>query len=466
MSAAPRTSSCSCSPASSRAACTCSPSRRAEIVRATVDVPVLTQITADMVETIRVSPADAPADAARSADEVVGTYAALPILAGETVDRRALERTPGERALGFGAPLASGQVAFALPVDPSQAVGAALAPGARVDVIAVPNALKTGLATGAGCEPAGDAGHGPGLPHPRPADRRRPAAHLGLSRRRRHGSLVAPKLGSVVIAIPAASEADFATAADRVDLLPRAVAAGDDPVRLGASPLRRPDRAPPVVRWPWCDPGRRHLPGRRPRRGRLRARAGQPRAHGRGRARGGARGARGPVRRRAPAIHPALGARRPATVGAPGRDRGAARLASGARLVPPVRRPVPRARRGAAPAAAPRVPAARRAVGPRARARDGRRRADGGGAGDGGPAAGTRRARRAVGRPRAGRCRLPRARRDRGRRGRRSRAAALARRWPAEIEPGWLSAAARGARASRRPRCGSARSRAPRRWRS
>ena len=79
---------------------------RTELVRATVDVPVLTQITADMVETIRVSPADAPSDAARSADEVVGRYAALPILAGQTVDVRALERTPGERALGFGAPLA------------------------------------------------------------------------------------------------------------------------------------------------------------------------------------------------------------------------------------------------------------------------------------------------------------------------------------------------------------------------
>lgn len=62
-------------------------------------------------------------------------------------------RTPGERALGFGAPLAAGEVAFALPVDPSQAVGAALAPGARVDVIAVPNALKTGTATGTTASP-------------------------------------------------------------------------------------------------------------------------------------------------------------------------------------------------------------------------------------------------------------------------------------------------------------------------
>ena len=70
---------------------------RADIVRAKVDVPVLTQITADMVETIRVSPADAPANAANSVNEVVGQYAALPILAGQAVDRRALERTPGER---------------------------------------------------------------------------------------------------------------------------------------------------------------------------------------------------------------------------------------------------------------------------------------------------------------------------------------------------------------------------------
>ena len=186
---------------------------RAEIVRATVDVPVLTQITSDMVETIRVSPADAPAEAARSADEVVGTYAALPILAGETVDRRALERTPGERALGFGAPLAGGQVAFALPVDPSQAVGAALAPGARVDVIAVPNALKTGLATGASASPPATQVMGQGLLilALRTADGQ--PLTSGSTAASGAGSLVAPKLGSVVIAIPAASEADFATAA-------------------------------------------------------------------------------------------------------------------------------------------------------------------------------------------------------------------------------------------------------------
>ncbi len=187
---------------------------RTQVVRATVDVPVLTRITADMVETIRVSPADAPPDAARSADEVIGSYAALPILAGQTVDSRALERTPGERALGFGAPLAPGQVAFALPVDPSQAVGAALAPGARVDVVAVPDALKTGSATGPAASPPAAQVMGQGLLilALRTADGQ-PLTSGSADTGSGAGALVAPKLGSVVIAIPAASESEFATQA-------------------------------------------------------------------------------------------------------------------------------------------------------------------------------------------------------------------------------------------------------------
>src|SRR6266508_2535015 len=187
---------------------------RTDIVRAKVDVPVLTQITADMVDTIRVSPADAPANAATSLDEVVGQYAALPILAGQTVDRRALERTPGERALGFGAPLAAGQVAFALPVEPSQAVGAALAPGARVNVIAAPNSLKTGSgsAVGASRPPAIVLGEGYVILALRTADGQPlttgTTSDVGGTR-----TLVPPKLGSVVIAIPADRQAEFAAAA-------------------------------------------------------------------------------------------------------------------------------------------------------------------------------------------------------------------------------------------------------------
>lgn len=186
---------------------------RAEIVRARVDIPVLTQITADMVELVRVSPADAPANAADSLDEVVGQYAALPLLSGQTVDQRALERTPGERALGFGAALPEGQVAFALPVEPSQAVGGALAPGARVDIIAVPNALRTG--TGAPSESdqleAEVLGQGYVILALRTADGQPLTG--GADTDDGTSALVPPKLGSVIIGIPADRGAQFATAA-------------------------------------------------------------------------------------------------------------------------------------------------------------------------------------------------------------------------------------------------------------
>ncbi|MFN8629191.1 MAG: hypothetical protein U0838_02385 [Chloroflexota bacterium] len=146
----PRTSPCSCSRASSPAPSTCSgsPGWTSCAPRSTC---LLTQITPDMVgETIRVSPADAPADAARSPDEVVGSYAAVPILAGQAVDRRALRAHPGERALGFGAPLAAGPGRVRAPGRPVPGGRAALAPGARVDIVAVPSSLKTGLAAGPG----------------------------------------------------------------------------------------------------------------------------------------------------------------------------------------------------------------------------------------------------------------------------------------------------------------------------
>jgi Flp pilus assembly protein CpaB len=187
---------------------------RTDIVRARLDIPVLTQISQDQVELIRVSPADAPSNAATSLGEVVGRYAALPILAGQEVDRRAIEQTPGARALGFGATMAPGQVAFPLPVEPSQAVGGALAPGARIDVVAVPKTLgQSALASSS-----------QGAPGPVVLGR----AYLVLALRtsdgqpldngasndpRNAGSLVSPKLGSVVIAIASEDVPQFAAAA-------------------------------------------------------------------------------------------------------------------------------------------------------------------------------------------------------------------------------------------------------------
>ena len=179
------------------------------IVRAKVDIAVLTPITAEMVEVVSVSPADAPANAARSLDAVVGRYASVRVLAGQDVDVRVLETNPGQRAFGFGAPLEVGQVAFALPVEPGQAVGGALAAGARVDVVAVPNALKTQV-SGADSPSAVVLGQGLVVLTIRTPEGRQ---LTDVPDSGRGGVVIPPTLGSVVVAIPAARLVDFAEAA-------------------------------------------------------------------------------------------------------------------------------------------------------------------------------------------------------------------------------------------------------------
>jgi Flp pilus assembly protein CpaB len=185
---------------------------RTQIVRARSNIAVLTPITADMLEVVRVSPGDAAAQTARSLDVVVGRYAATAVLAGQDVDLRTLEDNPGQRAFGFGAPLGPGDVAFALPVDASQAVGGALAAGARVDVVAVPNSLKTQSdGTGSTAPAATSMGQGLVVLAIRTADGQ--PLTSGSSGDQGSRAVVAPKLGSVVVAIPEARVADFATAA-------------------------------------------------------------------------------------------------------------------------------------------------------------------------------------------------------------------------------------------------------------
>jgi Flp pilus assembly protein CpaB len=179
------------------------------IVRAKTDIAVLTPITADMVQVVSVSPADAPANAARSLDAVVGRYTSVPILAGQDVDVRVLETNPGQLAFGFEAPLQAGQVAFAIPVDPGQAVGGALVPGAHVDVVAVPNALKTQV-LGANSPSAVVLGQGLVVLTLRtPEGRQLRDEPVSDSAR----VVIPPKLGSVVVGIPVARLPEFAEAA-------------------------------------------------------------------------------------------------------------------------------------------------------------------------------------------------------------------------------------------------------------
>jgi len=179
------------------------------VVRATVDIPVLAPITADMIQVVSVSPADAPPNAARSVDAVVDRYASVPILAGQDVDARELEPNPGQLAFGFGAPLEVGQVAFAIPVEPGQAVGGAIAPGARVNIVAVPNALKTQV-SGGSSQSAVVLGQGLVVLTIRTPEGKPLTDDAGSDGTR---VVIPPKLGSVVVGIPEARLAEFAEAA-------------------------------------------------------------------------------------------------------------------------------------------------------------------------------------------------------------------------------------------------------------
>ena len=182
---------------------------RTEVVRARSDIAVLTPITADMVEVVRVSPGDASSDAAGAIEEVVGEYAALPILAGQIVDRRALESTPGAQAFGFGAPLPPRHVAFAIPVEAAQAVGGALTPGAIVDVVAVPNALKTLPADAESAPEAVILGEDLVVLALRTVEGRALVDHSDATAT---STSLPPRLDSVVVAVPAGEIAVFGSA--------------------------------------------------------------------------------------------------------------------------------------------------------------------------------------------------------------------------------------------------------------
>jgi pilus assembly protein CpaB len=77
-----------------------------------------------------------PSDAIRSVDAAVGLVPRAPLLEGSIVSSRALASELADFRSGIS--LAPGQRAIALPVSAANAVGGAIVPGSRVDVIAVP----------------------------------------------------------------------------------------------------------------------------------------------------------------------------------------------------------------------------------------------------------------------------------------------------------------------------------------
>ena len=121
---------------------------RVDVVTASANIGPNVKITDSMVTTRKVAPGDVPASAARSTGDVVGKYSSVTIRSGADIDTRNLGTIAGGLVYNFGAAVPDGQVAFGLPMDPSQALGGAIVPGAHVDVIAVPNSVKNASSLG------------------------------------------------------------------------------------------------------------------------------------------------------------------------------------------------------------------------------------------------------------------------------------------------------------------------------
>lgn len=110
--------------------------QRVDMVVATRDVAVIRPLTREDLEVRSVPPDALPTGALSSVEEVVGRVPIAPLWQGQSLVLQAL----ADDAASFhtGLTLRPGERAVAIPVVAVGAVGGAIAPGARVDVLAVP----------------------------------------------------------------------------------------------------------------------------------------------------------------------------------------------------------------------------------------------------------------------------------------------------------------------------------------
>ena len=109
---------------------------RVEIVVAARDIAVPRPLAGDDLEVRSVTLDLVPESALRRVEDALGLVPRGPLFRGQLVLSSALATELAD--LRSGVALASGYRAIAIPVDAVGAVGGAVVPGARVDVIAVP----------------------------------------------------------------------------------------------------------------------------------------------------------------------------------------------------------------------------------------------------------------------------------------------------------------------------------------
>ena len=171
--------------------------QRVPMVVASRDVPMIRALLAEDLEVRSVPPDALPVGALSSVHDVVGRVPTTPLWQGQPLVAQAL----ADDAATFhtGLTLRSGERAIAIPVAAVSAVGGAISPGARVDVLAVP--LIGRAPAGRGVELLAvdalvlDVRAESGAPYiPRPHD----------------ATFAVDRIGSVIIAIAPADEIRFA----------------------------------------------------------------------------------------------------------------------------------------------------------------------------------------------------------------------------------------------------------------
>lgn len=110
--------------------------QRVTVIVAGADLVPGRAITAADLEARSLPPDALPGDAITDAGSAVGRFPRAPIWRGQLVMASAIAASPA--AFDTGVALPTGYRAVAIPVNAGQALGGAVLPGSRVDVIAVP----------------------------------------------------------------------------------------------------------------------------------------------------------------------------------------------------------------------------------------------------------------------------------------------------------------------------------------
>jgi Flp pilus assembly protein CpaB len=117
--------------------------RESTALIATQDLRVGSRIEDSDVRVRSVNPASIGDDILRAPDQAVGQVVSFPILQGQFIGARQIASSRNANLLTSGLDVPPGYRIIGLPVVPAAAVGGALKPGDRVDVIAIPNPAKS-----------------------------------------------------------------------------------------------------------------------------------------------------------------------------------------------------------------------------------------------------------------------------------------------------------------------------------